>query len=87
MPKFDGAVIREQGVSFALAVVKRSVVDSPSHRDQALSQFAQVFSGLPTVLMAQDAGGRARYYGREDLVGFLKDVPLEAIPWHTYTVS
>lgn len=87
MSTFDGAVINEQGVDFAIAVVKQSVLGSPGSRDQALLEFASAFGGLPTVLMAQDSRGVPTYYGRNDLVDFLASVPMEAIPWQRYTLS
>jgi len=87
MSSFDGAVIREQGVKFAVAVVKRSVLSAPGARDRAQAEFSSVFGGLPTVLMAQDASGTPDYYGRRDLVNFLASVPMAAIPWQRYTLQ
>jgi hypothetical protein len=87
MTRFDGAVIKEQGVTFAVAVVRRPVLDNPSERHKAQAEFAAVFDGLPTVLMAQDANGVPRYYGRPDLVRFLTNVAMEAIPWNTYSLN
>jgi hypothetical protein len=86
MSSFDGAVIKEQGVNFAIAVVKVSLLSQPAARDRALVEFAGAFGGLPTVLMAQDGQGVPTYYGRPDLVDFLASVPIEAIPWQQYTL-
>lgn len=86
MSNFDGAVVEEQGVEFAIAVVKRSVLSTIGQRDQAQAEFSSVFGGLPTVLMAQDANGVPTYYGRRDLVDFLASVPVDAIPWRQYTL-
>lgn len=86
MSSFDGAVVNEQCVNFAIAVVKRSILSQPATRDQALVEFAQAFDGLPTVLMAQDGQGVPTYYGRPDLVDFLASVPIDAIPWQHYTL-
>jgi hypothetical protein len=85
--QFDGAVIKEQGITFAVAVVRRGVLDNASQREEALVSFTSVFEGLPTVLMEQDSTGRPRYYGRDDLVRFLANVPVEAISWQQFTVS
>jgi hypothetical protein len=86
MARFDGAVIKEQGVEFAIAVVRRAVFNNPSQRDQAQAEFAGLF-GLPTVLMAQDGQGAPTYYGRPDLVKFLAHVPMDAIPWRSYSLN
>ena len=87
MSSFDGAVIREQGVTFAVAAVKSSAVNPPSSRDRAFREFSAVFGDLPTVLMSQDSRGVPTYFGRRDLVNFLASVPIEAIPWRSYTLS
>lgn len=84
--RFQGAVIKEQGVTFAVVVVRNAVLHSPSRREEVRGHFeTQVFRGLPVVLMAQDSRGRATYNGRRDLASFLASLPLSAIPWKEYT--
>ena len=85
--RFQGAVVREQGVSFAVVVVRRSVMDTPSQRESAIGAFRPYFPGLPIVLMAQDLHGRPKYFGRTDIVRFLSRVPFEAIPWREYQAT
>lgn len=85
--KFQGAVIKEQGVTFAVVIVKNSVVSNRSEADRTTQSFHSVFPGIPVVLMAQDHRGTPTYYGRSDIARFLANVPLEAIPWKEYTVS
>ncbi len=86
MSSFDGAVVNEQGLTFGIAVVRRSVLDNPTARNQAIAEFSAVFGGIPTVLMAQDNQGTPTYYGRQDIVDFLASVPMEAIPWQHYSL-
>lgn len=83
---FDGAVIREQGVTFGIIIVKPHVLGDANRRDGIVAQAARVFGGIPTVLMAQQQG-RARYYGRPDIVRFMASVPLRAVPWRRYRVD
>jgi len=52
--RFQGAVIREQGRTFAVVVVQRHVIDNQSTAADAIASFGPVFPGLPVVLMAQD---------------------------------
>ena len=85
--KFQGAVVREQGVTFAVVIVRKSVIDSGIEADRAIRSFRPVFPGLPVVLMAQDPRGVATYCGRRDIARFLASVPLEAIPWREYSVN
>jgi hypothetical protein len=84
---FQGAVLREQGQTFAVVVVKKHVVDNRSTAAEAIASFHPVFPGMPIVLMAQDGSGRPTYYGREDISRFLATVPMRAIPWRDYTVN
>ena len=45
---FDGAVIREQGVTFGIMVVKPQVLADAERRDVLVSQASAVFGGIPT---------------------------------------
>lgn len=79
--------MREQGVEFAVVIVKKSVIDSSSRRAEAQRGFGSVFGGLPVVLMAQDSRGTPTYWGRPDIARFLANVPFEAIPWREYSIN
>jgi hypothetical protein len=82
---FQGAVIREQGITFAVVVVKKHIIDSGAEAGRAIDAFQPLSPGLPVVLMAQDYRGTPTYYGRRDIARFMADVPLAAIPWKQYT--
>jgi hypothetical protein len=84
--RFQGAVVREQSITFAIVIVKMHVVDNRFEAEQAIGSFQPVFPGLPVVLMAQDHRGRPTYFGRQDISRFLSQVPLQAIPWREYTL-
>lgn len=84
--RVQGAVIREQGQTFAVVVVKPHVVQNSVAAADAIRGFAPVF-GVPVVLMAQDGGGRPTYYGRPDIARFMSRVPLRSIPWREYTIN
>lgn len=85
--KFQGAVIKEKGVRFALVVVKRHVVQNRHEADKAIGAFGPVFPGIPVILMAQDSKGTPTYYGRKDISRFMVNVPLDAVPWKEYTLN
>ena len=82
---FDAAVVREQGVSFAVVVVKGHVLSSQSSREEALGTFAAKFPGVRIVLMTQGSKGRPTFWGRSDIVRFLSKVPLSALPWRRWS--
>lgn len=83
--KVQGAVLKEQGVTFAIVVVKGHVLRNQASARQAAASFAPLFPGVPVVLMAQDSKGVPTYLGRQDIVRFLANVPMGAIPWKEYT--
>ena len=85
--QIDGAVIREQGVTFAVVVVKQHIVQNSADANRAIASFSPVFPGMPVVLVGQDSRGRATYYGRKDIARFLSRVPMHAIPWKRYTMN
>lgn len=86
--EFQGAVIKEQGVTFAVVIVKKQVIDNRPEANKIISAFqAQVFQGLPVILMAQDSRKVPTYYGRDDIARFMASVPLHAIPWKKYSIS
>jgi hypothetical protein len=84
---FQGSVIKEQGVTFAIAIVKQYVLNSSIEANNLIRSFAPLFGFIPVILMAQDGRGTPTWYGRRDIVNFLKNVPLEAIPWKEYTLN
>lgn len=83
---FEGALIREQGVEFAIVIVKRNVIQNRIEANRAVAAFGQHF-GVPVVLMAQNMRGVPTYYGRNDLVNFLANTPMQAIPWSRFTLG
>lgn len=83
----DGAVIREQGVTFAVVVVQRHVIDSSYSAANAIRAFQPCFPGMPVVLMAQDGLGVPTYYGRRDISQFMANVPFHSVAWKRYTFS
>ena len=85
--RFQGAVLREQGISFAVIVVKKHIIDDRMQATRMIGSLQPVFPGLPVVLMAQDARGQPTYYGRQDIAHFLARVPVSAIPWRQYTLN
>lgn len=85
--QFDGAIIREQGVTFAIVVVKKHVVDNTSEAQRAVRSFSPAFPGLPVVLMCQDHRGIPIYFGRRDIAKFLAGISPSRIPLRRYTLN
>ncbi len=85
--QFDGAVIKEQGITFAIVVVKQHVLNSDKERDDARNGFRGIFPGIPIILMAQDSNGVPTYQGRTDIVRFLTHVNPSRITWKRYNYN
>jgi hypothetical protein len=82
----EGALIKEQGVTFAIVIVKPYVLQNRSEAQSTIRTLSLHFRA-PVVLMAQDARGVPTYYGRPDIVDFLASTPMETIPWSRFTLS
>jgi len=85
--KFQGALVKEQGVTFAIVVVKKSVLDSRLEAEKVIRGFQPIFQGVPITLMSQDSRGVPTYLGRPDIVKFLASISMASIPWKEYTIS
>lgn len=86
MTSFDGAVVTEQHVTFAIVVVKPYVLHSVD-KENIRAHFSAFFGYIPTVLMAQDSCGIPTYDGRKDIVSFLAHIHPARIPWKHYKAA
>lgn len=84
--KVTAALVKEQGVSFAVVNVKGWAMNL-SERDDTANAFRTCFPGFNIVLMSQDSRGRATFYGRQDIVRFLQNLPTHALPWKEFTFA
>lgn len=84
--RIQGAVIIEQGVTFAIIIVNQTVTNYTSRAIQVRNYLTQFFPNMPIILMSQDNNGTPHYYGRQDIVKFLKSIRLDQIPWKEYHI-
>lgn len=85
--KIQGAIVKEQGVKFAIVVVKKHIVDCKNEADKTIRSFSRFFPGMNIMLAAQDYSGCFTYYGRPDISKFLASIDSSRIPWKEYTFS
>lgn len=85
--QIDGAVIKEQGVTFAIVVVKPHILNNQTEANNAQDSFRGLFPGMPIILMAQNSRGVPTYLGRKDIVKFLANIDFRRIPFKRYTVN
>ncbi|GIN37826.1 hypothetical protein [Heyndrickxia oleronia] len=77
----DYALVKEQGVTFAVVVVKSHVLNSPT-REETRNSYRQFFPvGIPIILMAQNSRGVPTYHGKSDIVNFLSSIDHRRLPW------
>lgn len=81
-----GSVIKEQGVTFAVIVVKPHITRYTASAIEARRSLAAFFPNMPIILMSQNEIGTPRFVGRKDIVAFLKTIRLEQIPWKEYHI-
>jgi hypothetical protein len=83
--RITAALVREQGVNFAVVLVRSAAMNQPpASKNQLAAGFQPIFPGNHIVLCAQDSGGRPTYYGRPDIVRFLSGIFFEQLPWAEY---
>jgi hypothetical protein len=87
--EIDGAIVREQGVTFAIIIVKQHVTASPTEANEmrASIQTVRDFVGIPIILASQNSQGTFEYQGRRDIVDFLASIDASRIPWKRYSIT
>ena len=88
--QIDGAIVREQGVVFAIVIVKPHITASQSEATSARAAYRagiRDFRAMPLILASQDSNGVFEYQGRRDIVDFLASIDASRIPWKRYTIS
>jgi hypothetical protein len=85
---FQGAVMKEQSVTFALVVVRPSLLNDHTEAVKLMDKVGRAaFPGLPVILVAQNERGVPTYLGRQDIVRFLSTIPIQSISWKNFQVN
>jgi hypothetical protein len=83
MSQWEIALVREQGINFAVAAVRDHVIHNRREADGVISALA-VRLGQPVVLLGAQ---RHETYGRQDIVRFLRNVHPSQLPWRRVTLN
>jgi len=83
MTTWQVALVKEQGVNFAVVLVNDSVIGSPSQRDDLVQWWSREL-GVPAVLLGER---RFRSFGRSDIVRFLRNIHPARLPWRRMTTA
>ena len=82
--KIIGSIIEEQGITFAIVLVKHFVTQSQTEADREREGLRVFFPNMPIVLASQDSQGIFEYQGRKDIVELLSKIEPAQIPWRTW---
>ncbi len=85
--KITGSIVKAGDERFAVVMVQPGVLEFRSEADRYVEALGNALEGLPVVLLARPPSGKARYYGREDLIATLSGVDPDRIPWREMSVD
>jgi len=82
----QAAAISLQGMQFVVVLVGMDLVTNAGEGDMAINTMEGKFGGAPVVLMAQREDTSPVYYGDENIVKALRDLPVAEMPWKEYSI-
>jgi len=82
----QAAAISLQSNNFVVVLVGMDIVTNSGEGDMAIDTLQGKFSNVPVILMAQREDTSPVYYGDQDLVKALRDVPVDEMPWKSYSI-
>lgn len=82
----QAAAISLQSNNFVIVLVSMDMVSNPGEADMAIDTLEPKFGGVPVILMSQRDDGSPVYYGDQGLVSALRDIPVDEMPWKSYSV-
>ena len=85
MTTLTAALVREQGVTFAVALMKDHVLDNPMLADQQIRAVAAAL-GCPLVVLMGEGNRRLRG-NRRDVVDFVASIHPSRLPWKEYRIA
>ena len=82
----QAAAISLQNQNFVIVLVGMEMVNNAGEADMAIDTLQPKFGDVPVILMAQRDDATPVYYGDQNLVSALGDVPVDGMPWKTYSI-
>ena len=72
--------------NFVIVLVGMEMVTNSGEADMAIDTLQPKFGGAPVILMSQREDASPVYYGDQNLVTALRDLPVDEMPWKSYSV-
>ena len=85
MAKLIGAVIREQGVTFAVALVKDPVIRNRTEAARVTASVSGLLRCQLVALIGESTGEVVA--NRRDIADFVASIDHDRIPWREYLIS
>jgi len=82
----QAAAISLQGRNFVIVLVGMDMVTNAGEADMAIDTLQTRFGNATVILMAQRDDTSPVYYGDQDLVSALGDIPIDKMPWKSYSI-
>ena len=85
MTTLTAAIVREQGVTFAVAIMKDHVLNCSTTADQQIRAVAMALN-CPLVVLWGERNGKLRG-NRRDIVNFVSSLHQSQLPWKRYSIA
>jgi len=82
----QAAAISVQGNNLVIVLVGMDMVNNAGEADMAIDTLQPKFGNAPVILMAQREDTSPVYYGDQNLVAMLGDIPVDDMPWKEYAI-
>lgn len=82
----QAAAISVQGNNLVIVLVGMDMVSNAGEADMAIDTLQPKFGNVPVILMAQREDTSPVYYGDQNLVSMLGDIPVDDMPWKEYAI-
>jgi len=82
----QAAAISLKDTNFVIVLVGIDMVTNSGEADMAIDTLQAKFGNVPVILMAQREDTSPVYYGDQDLVASLRDIPVDEMPWKSYSI-
>ena len=82
----QAAAISLQNHNFVIVLVSMDMVTNSGEADMAIDTLAPKFGNVPVILMSQREDASPVYYGDQELVTALRDVPVDEMPWKSFSI-
>ena len=84
MAQLTAALVREQNITFAVAIMKDHVLNNPSTENQQIQAVASALGCQLVVLLGER--NRKLRGNRKDVVDFVASIDPARLPWKKYSV-